>query len=96
MLQSFVQPVIIREASLCTASSCFFLSTEALSQTASLYSSKVLINEIYNFSKACLLILNFSARNKFSLVQAAIMILLICLCWAQLTQWGYVQRGQFT
>ena len=46
MLQSFVPPAIIRAASLYTASSCFLLSTEALSQTASLYSSKGLINEI--------------------------------------------------
>ena len=46
MLQSFVPPVIIRAASLCTASNCFLLSTEVLSQTASLYSSKGLINEI--------------------------------------------------
>ena len=49
MLQSFVPPVIILTASLCTAYSCFLLSTEALSQTASLYSSKGLINEIEIF-----------------------------------------------
>ena len=32
-----------------TASNCFLLSEEALSQTASLYSSSVLIKEIYIF-----------------------------------------------
>ena len=51
MLQSFVPPLMIPAASLCTASSCFLLSTEPLSQTASLYSSNGLINEIYFFSR---------------------------------------------
>ena len=46
MLQNFVPPIIIRAASLCTPFSCFLLSTEALSQTASLYSRKGLTNEI--------------------------------------------------
>ena len=49
MLQSFVAPVVILAASLWTASSCFLLSAVALSQTASLYSSRGLIKEMYIF-----------------------------------------------
>ena len=78
MLQSFVAPVIILAASLWTASSCFLLSAVVLSQTASLYSSSGLIKEMYIFSRACLLILNLSARSRLSLVQAAAVMLLIC------------------
>ena len=66
MLQNFVAPVIILAASLWTASSCFLLSAVALSQTASLYSSRGLIKEMYIFPRACLLILNLSARSRLS------------------------------
>lgn len=84
MLQSLVPPVIILAASLCTASNCFLFSEVALSHTASLYSSNGLINEIYIFSRACLLILNFSARNKFNLVHAVVVILSMCSVQLQL------------
>ena len=75
MLQSFVPPVMFLPASLCTASNCSLLSTGVLSQTALLHSSKRLINEIYIFLRACLLISNFEC-DKFNLVQAAVVILL--------------------
>ena len=78
MLQSFVAPVIILAASLWTASSFVLLSAMALSQTASLYSSRGLIKEMYIISRACLLILNLSARSRLSLVQAVVVILKIC------------------
>ena len=59
MLRSLVAPVIILAASLWTASNCFLLSVEALSQTASLYSRSGLIKDIYIFfSRAFLFILN--------------------------------------
>ena len=49
MLQSFVAPLIILNVSLWTASNCFLLSVEALSQTVSLYSRSGLIKDIYIF-----------------------------------------------
>ena len=73
-LQSLVAPVIIRTASMCTASSYFLLSAEALSHTESLYSRSGLMYEKYIFSRECLLSLNF----RINLLQALVAILLMC------------------
>ena len=85
MLQSFVAPVIILAASLCTDSNCFLLSVDALSQTTLLYSRRGLMKEMYIFfSRAFLLILNFSTRSKLSLSHAVFVMLFMCSVQLQL------------
>ena len=76
-LHSFVAPVIIRAASVCIASSCFLISVEALSHTESLYSKRGRVYEMYIFSRACLLSLNFKILKRFNLPQAVVAILLM-------------------
>ena len=56
----------------------FFISVEALSHTESLYSKRGRMHEMYIFSRACLLSLNFKVFKRFNLPQAVVAILLMC------------------
>ena len=73
ILHNFVPPVIILAASWWMRSSYFYFffdSVEQLSQTASLYSIKGRMNDIYIRSRACLRSLNFKALSRLSLGHA--------------------------
>ena len=74
MLHNLVAPVMIRAASMCTASSCFLESTDALSHTESQYSNSGRTKDMYICSNDLRLTLNFRARSKLSLVQAFVVI----------------------
>ena len=78
MLQSLVAPETILADSVWIASSCFFDADEQLYHKESIYSSNGRLIEIYNFSSAFLLTLNFRALKRLSLVQAFRDILLTC------------------
>ena len=78
MLHSLVAPVIIFAASMLIASSCFFDSVVALSQTESQYSNEGRTKDMYIFSKDFLLTLNLSVRSRFSRAQAFVVIVCIC------------------
>ena len=72
---TLVAAVMIRAASMCTASSCFLKSTDALSHTESQYSNSGRTKDMYICSNDLRLTLNFRARSKLSLVNLLLTIL---------------------
>ena len=74
MLHNFVPPMMIRAASICTASSCFLESTDAFSHTESQYSNSGGTKYMYICSNDLRLTLNFRTRSKLSFVQAFVVI----------------------
>ena len=74
MLNNLVAPVLICVASMCTASSCFFESTDALSHTEEQYSNSGQTKDMYICSNDLRLTLNFRARSKLSLIPAFVVI----------------------
>ena len=74
MLHNLVTPVMIRAASMFTASSCFLESTDTLSHTESQYSYSGRTKDMYICSNDLRLTLNFRAHSKLSLVQDFVVI----------------------
>ena len=74
MLHNLVAPVMIRAASMCTASSCFLESTDALSHNESQYSNSSRTKDMYICSNDLRLTLNLRARGQLSLVQDFVVI----------------------
>ena len=77
MLQNLVAPVILLAASVCTTSYCFLHWFVQLSHTVSLFLSWDRTYAVYSFSSACLLTSNFRVRNRFNLLHAALVMVLM-------------------